>query len=73
MSRTCCGASAALLKSNVSLSGATDLEKKLDALLAQQKELEKALRAAQQREASSRAKELFASASNNVFSHLISP
>jgi len=39
-----------------------ELEKKLDALLAQQKELEKSLKAAQQREAAGRAKELLASA-----------
>ncbi|MGB8354734.1 MAG: alanine--tRNA ligase [Chthoniobacteraceae bacterium] len=39
-----------------------ELEKKLDALLAQQKELEKSLKAAQQREASGRAKDLLATA-----------
>jgi alanyl-tRNA synthetase len=54
-----------LLCGKVSAQGAADLEKKLDTLLAQQKELEKALKAAQQREASGRAKELLATASNN--------
>ena len=39
-----------------------ELEKKIEALLAQQKELEKALKAAQQREAAGRAKDLLASA-----------
>jgi len=39
-----------------------ELEKKLDALLAQQKDLEKSLKAAQQREASGRAKDLLATA-----------
>lgn len=39
-----------------------DLEKKVDALLAQQKELERALTAAAQREASTRAKELLTTA-----------
>jgi alanyl-tRNA synthetase/REP element-mobilizing transposase RayT len=39
-----------------------DLEKKLEALLAHEKELEKTLKAAQQREAAGRAKELLASA-----------
>jgi alanyl-tRNA synthetase len=39
-----------------------ELEKKLDVMLAQQKELEKALKAAQQREAAGRAKELLAGA-----------
>jgi alanyl-tRNA synthetase len=39
-----------------------ELEKKLDALLAQQKDLEKTLKAAQQREAAGRAKDLLASA-----------
>ena len=38
----------------------SDLEKKIDAMLAQQKELEKALKSAQQREAAGRAKELLA-------------
>ena len=37
-----------------------EIEKKLDALLAHQKELEKALKAASQRESLSRAKELVA-------------
>jgi alanine--tRNA ligase len=39
-----------------------EIEKKLDAMLAQQKELERALKAAQQREATGRAKELLAKA-----------
>ncbi len=43
-----------------------DLEKKLDAVLAQQKELERVLKAAQQREAAARAKTLIASAENNT-------
>ncbi len=43
-----------------------DLEKKLDAVLAQQKELERVLKAAQQREAAARAKTLIASAENNA-------
>ncbi len=50
----------------VSAQGAHDIEKKLEALLAQQKELEKNLKAAQQREASGRAKELLSTASNNA-------
>jgi alanyl-tRNA synthetase len=50
----------------VSAQGAHDIEKKLEALLAQQKELEKNLKAAQQREASGRAKELLSTAANNV-------
>ena len=44
----------------------SDLEKKLDAVLAQQKELEKTLKSAQQREAAGRAKSLLASAENNA-------
>ena len=55
-----------LLCGKVSAQGAADLEKKLDALLAQQKELEKALKAAQQREASGRAKDLLSKAENNT-------
>jgi alanyl-tRNA synthetase len=39
-----------------------ELEKRIDGLLAQQKELEKALKAAQQREAAGRAKDLLAAA-----------
>ena len=54
------------LAGKVSAQGAADLEKKLDALLAQQKELERALKAAQQREAAGQAKDLLASAANNV-------
>ncbi len=55
-----------LLAGKVSAQGVSDLEKKIDNLLAQQKELEKALKAAQQREASGKAKELLATAENNV-------
>jgi alanyl-tRNA synthetase len=55
-----------LLAGKLSAQGVSDLEKKLDNLLAQQKELEKALKAAQQREASGRAKELLATAENNL-------
>jgi len=47
-----------LLAGKVSAQGTADLEKKLDQILTQQKELEKALKAAQQREASQRAQEL---------------
>jgi alanyl-tRNA synthetase len=50
----------------VSAQGAHDIEKKLEALLAQQKELEKNLKAAQQREASGKAKELLSTAENNA-------
>jgi alanyl-tRNA synthetase len=55
-----------LLAGKVSAQGAADLEKKLDQVLTQQKELEKALKAAQQREASGKAKDLLATADNNV-------
>ncbi|WP_395739989.1 alanine--tRNA ligase [Prosthecobacter sp.] len=55
-----------LLAGKVSAQGAADLEKKLDQILTQQKELEKALKAAQQREASAKAKDLIATASNNT-------
>jgi alanyl-tRNA synthetase len=55
-----------LLAGKVSAQGAADLEKKLDQLLAQQKELEKNLKAAQQREASAKAKDLIATAANNT-------
>ncbi len=55
-----------MLAGKVSAQGAHDLEKKLDQLLTQQKELERTLKAAQQREASSRAKELLATASKNA-------
>jgi alanyl-tRNA synthetase len=54
------------LAGKVSAQGAHDIEKKIDALLAQQKELEKALKAAQQREASARAKDLLDTAENNA-------
>jgi alanyl-tRNA synthetase len=46
--------------------GAHDLEKKLDALQQQLKDTEKALKAAQQREASGKAKDLLVIAENNV-------
>jgi len=55
-----------LLAGKVSAQGAADLEKKLDQLLTQQKELEKALKSAQQREASGKAKDLLAIAEGNV-------
>ncbi len=55
-----------LLAGKVSAQGTSDLEKKIEALLDQQKSLEKALKAAQQREASGRAKDLLATAENNV-------
>ncbi|MES2594619.1 MAG: alanine--tRNA ligase [Verrucomicrobiota bacterium] len=55
-----------LLAGKVSAQGTTDLEKKIEALLDQQKSLEKALKAAQQREASGRAKELLEGAENNA-------
>jgi alanyl-tRNA synthetase len=60
-----------LLAGKVSAQGAADLEKKLDQILTQQKELEKALKAAQQREASAKAKDLIATAANNtIITHL---
>jgi alanyl-tRNA synthetase len=55
-----------LLAGKVSAQGAADLEKKLDQILTQQKELEKALKSAQQREASGKAKELLASVVEDV-------
>jgi alanyl-tRNA synthetase len=55
-----------LLAGKVSAQGAADLEKKLDQLLTQQKELEKALKSALQREASGKAKDLLATAEGNV-------
>ncbi len=55
-----------LLAGKVSAQGAADLEKKLDQLLTQQKELEKTLKAAQQREAAGRAKDLLSKAENNA-------
>ncbi len=54
------------LAGKVSAQGMHDIEKKIESLLSQQKELEKALKAAQQREASGRAKELLAKADNNA-------
>ncbi len=55
-----------LLAGKVSAQGTADIEKKLDQLLMQQKELEKALKAAQQREASAKAKELLATVEEDV-------
>ncbi|MFM2177928.1 MAG: alanine--tRNA ligase [Verrucomicrobiota bacterium] len=55
-----------LLAGKVSAQGAADLEKKLDQMLTQQKELEKALKSAQQREASGKAKDLLARAEGNL-------
>jgi alanyl-tRNA synthetase len=55
-----------LLAGKVSAQGAADLEKKLDQLLTQQKELEKALKSAQQREASGKAKDLLATAEGSA-------
>ena len=55
-----------LLCGKVSAQGAHDIEKKIETLLAHQKELEKALKSAQQREASGRAKDLLTTAENNT-------
>ncbi len=55
-----------LLAGKVSAQGAADLEKKLDQILTQQKELEKALKSAQQREASGKAKDLLATAEGHL-------
>ena len=55
-----------LLAGKVSAQGAADLEKKLDQILSQQKELEKALKSSQQREAAGKAKDLIATAANNT-------
>ncbi|HEY1051885.1 MAG TPA: alanine--tRNA ligase [Prosthecobacter sp.] len=55
-----------LLAGKVSAQGTSDLEKKIEALLDQQKSLEKALKSAQQREAAGRAKELLTTAENNA-------
>ena len=46
--------------------GVADLEKKLDAILEHAKSLERTIKAAQQREASGKAKELLASAKSNI-------
>ncbi len=54
------------LAGKVSAQGTHDLEKKIESLLEQQKTLEKNLKAAQQREAAGRAKELLSTASNNA-------
>ena len=60
-----------LLAGKVLAQSPADLEKKIEALLDQQKSLEKALKAAQQREASGRAKELLASAEGHaIIAHL---
>jgi len=50
----------------VTAQGAHDLEKKIEALQQQLKDVEKALKAAQQREASGRAKDLLTKAENNA-------
>ncbi len=55
-----------LLSAKVSAQGSADLEKKIEAILAQQKELEKSLKAAQQREAAVKAKDLLTKAENNT-------
>ncbi|MCX6836450.1 MAG: alanine--tRNA ligase [Verrucomicrobia bacterium] len=55
-----------LIAGKVSAQGAADLEKKLDQILTQQKELEKALKSAQQREASGKAKDLLATAEGHL-------
>ncbi|MDH4476020.1 MAG: alanine--tRNA ligase [Verrucomicrobiaceae bacterium] len=54
------------LAGKVSAQGTSDLEKKIEAMLDQQKALEKALKAAQQREASGRAKALLETAENDL-------
>jgi alanyl-tRNA synthetase len=60
-----------VLAGKVLAQGTTDLEKKIDVLLEQQKSLEKALKAAQQREATGRAKTLLATAANDaIIAHL---
>jgi len=55
-----------ILSSKILAQGPADLEKKLDALLEHQKSLEKTLKAAQQREAHAKARELLATASNHL-------
>jgi alanyl-tRNA synthetase len=55
-----------LLSTKMLAQGPADLEKKIDALLEQQKSLEKALKSAQQREAAGHARALLASAANHV-------
>ncbi len=55
-----------LLAGKVLAQNSADLEKKIESLLDQQKALEKALKAAQQREAAGRAKDLLASAEGNA-------
>ncbi len=55
-----------LLAGKVSAQGASDLEKKIESLLDQQKALEKALKAAQQREAAGRAKDLLSTAEGHA-------
>jgi alanyl-tRNA synthetase len=60
-----------LLSGKLMAQGPADLEKKLDALLDHQKTLEKSLKAAQQREAAGRARELLATADHHaLIAHL---
>jgi alanyl-tRNA synthetase len=54
------------LAGKLSAQGTADLEKKLDAILEHTKSLERTIKAAQQREASGKAKELLASAKENI-------
>ncbi len=54
------------LAGKLSAQGTADLEKKLDAMLEHTKSLERTIKAAQQREASGKAKELLASAKENI-------
>jgi alanyl-tRNA synthetase len=54
------------LAGKLSAQGTADLEKKLDAMLEHTKALERTIKAAQQREASGKAKELLASAKSNI-------
>jgi alanyl-tRNA synthetase len=59
------------LAGKVTAQGASDLERKIDTLLDQQKSLEKALRSARQREAAGKAKALLAQADNHaIIAHL---
>ncbi|MFZ4767715.1 MAG: alanine--tRNA ligase-related protein, partial [Roseimicrobium sp.] len=55
-----------LVAGKVMAQGTADLEKKIEQLLAQQKDLEKALKSAQQREASGRAKDLLSTAQSHA-------
>ncbi len=54
------------LAGKLSAQGTADLEKKLDALLEHQKSLERTIKAAQQREAAGKAKELLAASKSNI-------